>query len=90
MDDVKQIFNKEKENQQNWEKAYDRNEDKIANWVGRPMKNHVRVLLCTLDQVLWKDHGWERVGMDKVLDPQAVKKYYRKATMLCHPDKINA
>lgn len=54
------------------------------------MKNHVRVLLCTLDQVLWKDHGWERVGMDKVLDPQAVKKYYRKATMLCHPDKINA
>lgn len=26
--------------------------------------------------------------MDKLLDPQEVKKYYRKATMLCHPDKI--
>ena len=26
--------------------------------------------------------------MDKLQDPQEVKKYYRKATMLCHPDKI--
>ena len=28
--------------------------------------------------------------MDKLLDPQEVKKYYRKATMLCHPDKLKA
>jgi curved DNA-binding protein CbpA len=52
------------------------------------MNNHVRVLLCTLDNILWPNHGWERVGMDKLSDPQQVKKYYRKATMLCHPDKI--
>lgn len=26
--------------------------------------------------------------MDKLLDPQKVKLYYRKATMLCHPDKL--
>jgi DnaJ-class molecular chaperone len=26
--------------------------------------------------------------MDKLLDPNEVKKFYRKATMLCHPDKI--
>lgn len=26
--------------------------------------------------------------MDKLLNPQEVKKYYRKATMLCHPDKV--
>lgn len=53
-----------------------------------PQKNHVRVLLCTLQDVLWKDNGWQRVGMDKLLDPQEVKKHYRKATMLCHPDKV--
>ena len=52
------------------------------------MKNHIRVLLCTLDQVLWTGNGWERVGMDKLLDPSSVKKYYRKATMLCHPDRL--
>jgi hypothetical protein len=62
---------------------------RISNWAGRPpMKNHIRVLLCTLDQVLWDNHGWERVGMDKLGEPQLVKKFYRKATMLCHPDKI--
>ena len=52
------------------------------------MKNHIRGLLCTIDQVLWPNHGWQRVGMDKLMNPQEVKKYYRKATMLCHPDKI--
>jgi curved DNA-binding protein CbpA len=26
--------------------------------------------------------------MDKLLDPNEVKKYYRKATFLCHPDKL--
>lgn len=26
--------------------------------------------------------------MDKLLDPNEVKRYYRKATMLCHPDKL--
>lgn len=26
--------------------------------------------------------------MDKLLNPLEVKKYYRKATMLCHPDKV--
>ena len=26
--------------------------------------------------------------MDMLADPQQVKKYYRKATMLCHPDKV--
>jgi curved DNA-binding protein CbpA len=48
------------------------------------------VLLCTLDQVLWPNNGWERVGMDKLQDPSKVKLYYRKATMLCHPDKIGS
>jgi DnaJ-class molecular chaperone len=27
--------------------------------------------------------------MDKMNDPNTVKKHYRKAMMMCHPDKIN-
>lgn len=27
--------------------------------------------------------------MDKLSDPNQVKKYYRKAITMCHPDKIN-
>lgn len=48
----------------------------------------MRVLLCTLQDILWPENGWQRVGMDKLLDPAEVKKHYRKATMLCHPDKL--
>jgi DnaJ-class molecular chaperone len=29
------------------------------------------------------------LGMDKMADPNHVKKYYRKAVMMCHPDKVN-
>lgn len=28
--------------------------------------------------------------MDKLANPQEVKKYYRKATLLCHPDRIQS
>ena len=28
--------------------------------------------------------------MDKLMDPQSVKTYHRKAMMLCHPDKVKA
>ena len=54
------------------------------------MKNHIRVLLCTLQDILWKNNGWQRVGMDKLADPNEVKKYYRKAMLLCHPDRIQS
>jgi DnaJ-class molecular chaperone len=39
--------------------------------------------------VLWEGNNWKVVGMDKVADPNQVKKFYRKAMMMCHPDKIN-
>ena len=37
---------------------------RLERWTGQPQKNHVRVLLCTLPDVLWQGHGIERVGMD--------------------------
>jgi DnaJ-class molecular chaperone len=73
---------------QNWDKAVGKHQDRIQNWIGRQQKNHIRVLLCTLHSVLWPKNGWQIIGMDKLLDHQEVKKCYRKATMLCHPDKV--
>lgn len=52
------------------------------------MKNHVRVLLCTLPDVLWQGHGLERVGMDKLMEPPTVKTAYRKYIARFHPDKF--
>ena len=53
-----------------------------------PRKNHIKVLLCTLHTVMWQGNKWGVVGMDKLTQPNQVKKFYRKAMMMCHPDKI--
>jgi DnaJ-class molecular chaperone len=45
------------------------------------------VLLCTLHQILWQGNGWKVIGMDKLSEPNEVRKYFRKAITLCHPDK---
>lgn len=52
-------------------------------------KNHIKVLLCSLHSVLWQGNTWQIVGMDKMNDSNSIKKYYKKAIMMCHPDKIN-
>lgn len=83
------MLNDQEKKKEEWHQAYAKHELRINMWVGSgPMKNHIRVLLCTLQDVLWQNNGWQRVGMDKLLDPNEVKKFYRKATILCHPDKI--
>lgn len=48
----------------------------------------MKVLLCTLHTILWEGNTWQVIGMDKMNDPNQVKKYYRKAILMCHPDKI--
>jgi cyclin G-associated kinase len=54
----------------------------------QPQRKHVKVLLCTLHTILWDGNTWQVIGMDKMNDPNQVKKYYRKAILMCHPDKI--
>ena len=62
----------------------------MPNGYLKPQKNHIKVLLCSLHTVLWEGNSWQIVGMDKLADPNSVKKLHRKAIMMCHPDKINA
>ena len=48
----------------------------------------VRSLLSTMQQVLWPNSGWEPVAMGELMMSEAaVKKCYRKAIILCHPDR---
>jgi hypothetical protein len=79
----------DEQNKKNWEQAQKKYDDRINNWIGRgPIKNHIRVLLCTLQDILWPNSGWTRVGMDKLMDFSSVRKSYLKAANICHPDKI--
>ena len=52
------------------------------------MKN-IRVLISTLQNVLWEGAKWEPVPLAKLVIPSKVKFYFMRAITLVHPDKQN-
>jgi hypothetical protein len=61
---------------------------KLEQWAGHPVKNHVRVLLCTLPDVLWPENPWKRVGMQDLMEVDSVKSSYKKYIVSLHPDRV--
>ena len=54
-------------------------------------EHNIRALLCSLDTVLWEGESkWEPVEMNQLLHQGQVKKYFRKACLSVHPDKVRA
>lgn len=48
---------------------------------------NIRTLLSTMHQVMWDGSKWAEVNMGKLINPPDVKKFYRKAMIVVHPDK---
>ncbi|XP_058022412.1 cyclin-G-associated kinase isoform X4 [Ahaetulla prasina] len=60
---------------------------KLLDWIDGKERN-IRALLSTLHTVLWEgETKWKPVGMADLVTPDQVKKYYRKAVLVVHPDK---
>ena len=60
----------------------------ILDWIEGKERN-IRALLSTLHTVLWEgETRWRPVGMADLVTPDHVKKYYRKAVLIVHPDKV--
>lgn len=60
----------------------------ILDWIEGKERN-IRALLSTLHTVLWEgETRWKPVGMADLVTPEQVKKYYRKAALVVHPDKV--
>ncbi|XP_066298486.1 cyclin-G-associated kinase-like isoform X2 [Branchiostoma lanceolatum] len=60
---------------------------KILDWI-EGKEGNIRALLSSLHTVLWEgEHRWKEVGMHQLVQPDQVKKYYRKACLSVHPDK---
>lgn len=60
---------------------------KVAAWSERKERN-IRALLGSLHEVLWEgETRWSPVGMHQLVQPDQVKKLYRKACLSVHPDK---
>lgn len=61
---------------------------KLKSWAednGRT--KNIRTLLSTMHQVMWDGSKWAEVNMGKLIQPTDVKKHYRKAMIVVHPDK---
>ncbi|KAG2461777.1 GAK kinase, partial [Polypterus senegalus] len=60
---------------------------KILDWIEGKERN-IRALLSTMHTVLWEgETKWKPVGMADLVTPEQVKKVYRKAVLVVHPDK---
>jgi tetratricopeptide (TPR) repeat protein len=61
---------------------------RIAAWRDGKRDN-LRALLGSLDQVLWENSGWKKVGLHELVIANKVKIHYMKAIAKCHPDKVS-
>lgn len=52
------------------------------------MQDNIRALLSSLDSVLWPDSGWKSPGLTDLVEPNKVKRWYMKANLIVHPDKV--
>lgn len=58
------------------------------DWIEGKERN-IRALLSTLHTVLWEDEErWKPVSMADLVTPDQVKKFYRRAALVVHPDKV--
>ncbi|KAJ7945123.1 Auxilin-like protein [Quillaja saponaria] len=59
----------------------------VKRWAAGKEGN-LRALLSTLQYVLWPESGWQPVSLTDLITAAQVKKFYRKATLCIHPDKV--
>ncbi|GAA5885106.1 hypothetical protein JCM6882_007230 [Rhodosporidiobolus microsporus] len=61
---------------------------KILAWKGGKETN-LRALIASLENVLWPELGWKKVGMHELVTDNGLKVRYVRAIAKVHPDKLN-
>lgn len=61
---------------------------KISAWKAGKETN-IRALLASLENVIWPELNWKKVGMHEVITDAQVKKHYTRAMVKLHPDKVS-
>ncbi|CAH8672482.1 unnamed protein product [Schistosoma haematobium] len=67
-------------------KTVDPEQLKVCDWAEGKDRN-LRALLCSLPAILWDGVQWNHVGMADLITREQVKRQYRKAARVVHPDK---
>lgn len=70
-------------------KVKDSVDARISEWRGGK-ENNLRALIASLDNVLWDELGWKKVGMHELISDSQLKVRYVRAISKVHPDKVNA
>ena len=71
-------------------KSSDPDKLRVQEWAEGKEKN-IRALLCSLHTVLWEGESkWKEVGMHQLVTADGVKKAFRRACLVVHPDKVRA
>ena len=60
---------------------------KVGAWKGGKEQN-IRALVASLENILWPELNWQKVGMHELVTPNQVKIRYTKAIAKLHPDKV--
>eukprot|EP00931_Biecheleriopsis_adriatica_P060157 TRINITY_DN36113_c0_g1_i1.p1 TRINITY_DN36113_c0_g1~~TRINITY_DN36113_c0_g1_i1.p1 ORF type:complete len:356 (+),score=85.76 TRINITY_DN36113_c0_g1_i1:47-1069(+) len=47
----------------------------------------IRTLLSTMHTVMWENSGWQPLSLSELVADSNIKKYYRKAILMAHPDR---
>lgn len=68
-------------------KVKDSVDAKITEWKAGKETN-LRALIASLDNVLWEDLGWKKVGMHELISDSQLKIKYVRAISKVHPDKV--
>lgn len=61
---------------------------RLIAWRGGKEGN-LRALIASLENVLWPELGWTKVGMHELVTPAQVKVKYMRAIGRVHPDKVH-
>lgn len=68
-------------------KVKDAVDAKITEWRGGK-ENNLRALIASLDNILWDELGWKKVGMHELISDSQLKVRYVRAISKVHPDKL--
>lgn len=60
---------------------------RVQSWKGGK-ENNLRALIASLDNVLWEELQWKKVGMHELITESQLKIRYVKAIGKVHPDKV--
>ncbi|XP_019852858.1 PREDICTED: cyclin-G-associated kinase [Amphimedon queenslandica] len=62
---------------------------KVADWA-EGKEHNIRALISSLHTILWEgERRWKKVGMHELVEADQVSKYFRKACLSVHPDKVD-